>query len=246
MAAPIIAVAIATAWGWRTTFWVVGAAGIAFMLLAMMARRSVDIGRPRAEAQQLDDGNNDSYQVSGFATLSAIGFLDSATRGASLAFIPFVMTAKGMSASEISWMLTLLFAGGAFGKFVCGWLSDRYGPMRLIWGTKGLTAALLVLSLATPPLAMAPLMVVLGIGLNGTSSVLYATVAELVPARRRARLYGFYYTTNEGGSVAAPLFYGVVADLFSLSAAIATMGVATAAILPASLTLRKYLASKGS
>jgi FSR family fosmidomycin resistance protein-like MFS transporter len=244
MAAPIIAVAIATAWGWRTTFWVVGAAGIAFMLMAMMTRRSVDIGRPRAEAQQLADGAGDGYRVSGFATLSAIGFLDSATRGASLAFIPFVMTAKGMSNEEISWMLTLLFAGGAFGKFVCGWLSDRYGPMGLIWGTKGLTAALLVLSLAAPPLAMAPLMVVLGIGLNGTSSVLYATVAELIPARRRARLYGFYYTTNEGGSVAAPLFYGVVADLFSLSAAIATMGVATASILPASLTLRRYLTPK--
>ena len=75
--------------------------------------------------------------------------------------------------------------------------------------------------------------------------MLYATVAEFVPARRRARFYGFFYTTNEIGTVVAPLAYGFVADLFSLRTTMLAMGVATAAILPASLTLRRHLERAG-
>jgi MFS family permease len=87
-------------------------------------------------------------------------------------------------------------------------------------------------------------MVVLGIGLNGTSSVLYATVAEFIPAHRRGRFYGLYYTTNEGGTVLAPIIYGLIADFSSLNITIIVMGVLTMAILPASVPMRKYLAAK--
>ena len=173
--------------------------------------------------------------------LSVVGFLDSATRGASLVILPFVMDAKGMGPGQISLMLILLFAGGAVGKYVVGWLGERFPTVSLIWGTKGLTAVLLTLSLATPTLALAPLMVVLGIGLNGTSSALYASVANLIPQRRRARFYGLFYTTNEVGTVLVPLIYGVVADMFGLNAAVIVMGLATMLILPVSLGLRSHL-----
>jgi len=100
---------------------------------------------------------------------------------------------------------------------------------------------LLVLSLAASPLALVPLVLLLGVGLNGTSSALYATVAELIPDHRRARLYGFFYTTNQFGTVLAPLVYGVIADLFSLNVTVLVMGAAALVILPVSLTLRRYL-----
>jgi MFS family permease len=179
--------------------------------------------------------------MSGFVILSGVGILDSAARSASLVFLPFVMASREMGPAQISVMLFLLFAGGAAGKFGVGWLGDRFDAVTLIWGTKGLTALMLVLSLAAPPLAMAPLMVLTGIGLNGTSSVLYATVAELVPGARRARFYGFYYTTNETGTIIAPLVYGLVADLFGLNVTMVAMGIVTAAILPVSLALRRHL-----
>ena len=246
MAAPVVAGLIAISYGWRATLWAVGVAGIVFMALAMMTRRSVDIGRPVRGASLSTDGADDNPEWGGFITLSGVGFLDSATRGAALVFIPFVLDAKGLGPARASVMIFLLFAGGGAGKFVVGWLGDRYSTVSLIWGTKGLTALLLALSLASPPLAVAPLMVALGIGLNGTSSVLYATVAEFVPPRRRARLYGVYYTTNEAGTVIAPLVYGLIADLFSLKVTMVVMGLAAAAILPASVTLRRYLTPKSA
>ncbi len=249
MIAPLVAGLLAVSLGWRATFMAVGLAGLAFMLATMFTRRAVDIGRPQAGSETAREGQAGGAEaeskMAGFVALSGVGLLDSATRTSALVFLPFVMESKGMGAGQISAMLFLLFGGGAIGKYVCGWLGDRMGTLSLVWATKGLTAALLVTALFTPTLIMAPLMVLIGIGLNGTSSVLYATVAEFVPAGRRGRFYGFFYTTNEIGTVAAPLAYGLVADLFSLRMTMLAMGAATAAILPASLTLRRHLARAG-
>ena len=243
MIAPLLAAVIAVQFGWRTTLWVVGLAGIVFMAFSAATRRRLDIGKPVQQREAADsDGDDEDTRVSAFVTLSWIGFLDSATRGSALVFLPFVMTAKDMGIARISLMLFLLFVGGAAGKFVVGWLGDRYSFISLVWATKGLTAVTLALSLVAPPLALVPLMLALGAGLNGTSSILYATVADFVPARRRARLYGIYYTTNEGGTILAPPLYGLIGELLSLNVAMLVMAVATAAILPVSLTLRRHLA----
>jgi len=120
-------------------------------------------------------------------------------------------------------------------------LGDRFDAVSLIWATKGMTALLLILALTASPLGMVPLMIILGVGLNGTSSALYAAVADFVPPHRRARLYGVFYTTNEAGTMLAPILYGLVADFYSLSTAMVVMGLATGAILPASLALRTHL-----
>ena len=239
MIAPLMAGAVAISFGWRATMWVIGVASLAFMLVTVVARRNIDIGRPTQDMPAMNRGG--PVQMGGFVTLSGVGFLDSATRGAALAFLPFVMVEKGMTPAQVTLMLFFLFSGGALGKFVVGWLGDRFGVVSLIWGTKGMTALLLILALTVPPLGLAPLMIILGIGLNGTSSALYAAVADFVPPHRRARLYGFFYTSNEAGTVLLPILYGVIADFYSLSVAMVVMGLATGAILPASLALQPYL-----
>ena len=242
MAAPAIALGMAADYGWRATMRLVGLVGLGFMGLSLFVRRAVDTGKPGRQPESADAGSQGESLMGGFMVLSGVGFLDSATRGAALTFLPFIMQDKGLGTEEIFGMLILLLAGGAAGKFVCGWLSDRYGAVRLIWGTKGLTALLLLAVLATPPLALGPLMVAIGIGLNGTSSVLYASVATFVRPHRRARLYGLFYTTNEGGSVVAPVIFGRIADLLSLRAAMVAMSMMTLSILLVSLALRKHLA----
>ena len=242
MIAPLIAGAVAISFGWRAALWATGVASLVFMLVTTMARRNIDIGRPVRGTSTKSQSGGGSVQMSGFVTLSGVGFLDSATRGAALAFLPFVMVAKDMNPAQVTGMLFFLFLGGAIGKYAVGWLGDRFGAVSLIWGTKGMTALLLISALMVPSLAMVPLMIILGIGLNGTSSSLYATVADFVPPNRRARLYGFFYTTNEAGAVLAPIIYGVIADAYSLSTTMVVMGLATSAILPASLALRPHLA----
>ncbi len=241
MAAPAVALLVAIRYGWRATMRIVGLGGLVFMTLAMLLRRTVDRGRPSASLETFREVGLEKTNTRGFLTLGGVGFLDSGTRSAALTFLPFIMKEKGMSDQQTLIMLLFLLAGGAVGKYVTGWLGDRYGAIRLIWGTKGLTAALLVVASATPTLAMAPLMFVLGIGLNGTSSVLYSTVSNFVPLRTRPRAYGYYYTITETGGTIAPIIYGRVADLLNIKLAVTIMSGVTAMILPASLALRKPL-----
>ena len=243
MAAPAVALILATRHGWRATLRAVGLAGLAFMALSAPFRRSVQASKSENDGNDsgvVDDLRNGTH-IGGFVALSGVGFLDSVTRGSALYLLPFVMIDNGIGEAQTFGLLVILLAGGAAGKFVCGWLNDRLGSVALIWGTKGLTALLVLASLATPPALMAPLLFAIGIGLNGTSSVLYATVATLVPPRRRARLYGVFYTTNEGGTVLGPLLYGRIADLLNLRAAIMGLALGTTLILPASLPLRRPL-----
>ncbi len=241
MAAPAVGGLLADGLGWRGTIRAAGIAGAAFIGALALTRRAVDIpvADPTSEpgVELPDEGGN----FRGFLALSLIGFLDSMARGGSLAFLPFVLEDKGMSFGRISLMLFILFVGGAAGKFVCGWLGERFEPVRLIWWSKGLTAVLLVAVIFAPVQALIPLVLLLGLGLNGTSSVLYATVAGLIPPGRRARMYGYFYTTNEGGSIAAPVLYGRIADVFNLRIAILAMSAATALILPVSLAFGRLI-----
>jgi len=77
----------------------------------------------------------------------------SATRMGFLLFLPFILTAKGASMPTIGIALTLVFAGGAMGKLLCGFIGARIGAIPTVWLTEGLTAVLIVSLL---PLALEP------------------------------------------------------------------------------------------
>ena len=230
--------------GWRSTMRLVGAAGIVFMALSMLTRRSVR--PPRTDDAPVEGGSpsvrDAAAPARGLFALGSIGFMDAATRTAALTFVPFVLADRGAGTREVLILLTLLLAGGAAGKYGCGWLDDRYGSMGLVWWTKGVTALLLLAILVTPVVSAPALMLVLGFGLNGTSSVLYAAVARFAPRDRRASTYGYYYTVTEASAI-APLIYGRIADMTNLRVTMMVMAAATALILPASLLVRRHLAA---
>ena len=112
--------------------------------------------------------------------------IDSATRMGFLTFLPFLLKLKGADLPMIGIALTLIFTGGAAGKLVCGWLGARLGVVRATFLTEGLTAAGILALLPLPLFAGLVVLPLIGIALNGTSSVLYGTVPELVAARAAA------------------------------------------------------------
>ncbi|HLA25207.1 MAG TPA: MFS transporter, partial [bacterium] len=90
-----------------------------------------------------------------------------------------------------------------------------------------------------PALALLP---VLGIGLNGTSSVLYGTVADLVTPERRSRAYGLFYTLGVGSGSVAPFFYGLGSDLWGVPATLTIIGLVVLTTIPLSQLLKAPLA----
>ena len=237
--APLLSLLCVARFGWRGTLRIVGLFGLVNMVVLATIRPWIKLGGDvRNEFQDVNIDKREKTDLASFGTIGSIGFIDSGIRSAALAFLPFILKDKGLVDNQIFIMLTFLLAGGALGKFLCGWLDDRYGSMFLIWATKFITAVLLVYTLFVPSALLIPLMFVLGIGLNGTSSVLYSLVSLFIPSKNRSVGYGYYYTITESGGTLAPILFGIVADIFNIRKTIMLMGLSTLVILPASLILK--------
>ncbi|MBI2162518.1 MAG: MFS transporter [Candidatus Rokubacteria bacterium] len=214
--------------GWRATSAAAGIVGIlaAGAILAILARLVVG-GRAVPEHAPAADGAGNGWGIRdprGFQALAAIGMIDNATRTGLLTFLPFALIAKGSTVAGIGTALALVFAGGALGKFVCGLVAEKVGV------------------LAAPlPVALA-ILLPLGIALNGTSSVLYATVADLVTTDRRSRAYGLYYTLAIGASSLAPSVYGLVGDVAGVTATLVIVALVVLVTIPLCLLLRAAVA----
>ena len=244
IAVPAAVAAVAAAGDWRTATAGYGAVGLAAALVlpALLVRLGVGGPTPASarEARRVQGWGIQDARA--FRALAAIGMLDTATRTALLTFLPFVLLAKGLTVAGVGGALAVLFAGGAAGKFVCGLAAERIGIIRTVVVTEAATACGMVLAVTAPrPVALAVLLP-LGVALNGTSSVLYATVADLVSAERRARAYALYYTLSVGASAAAPVLYGVLGDRTGAPAAIAVAALVCLVTIPLCLALRPALA----
>ena len=135
----------------------------------------------------------------------------------------------------------MLFVGGAAGKLVCGYLGARLGLFTTVVLTEGLTAAGIIALLPLSVSGALLVMPLIGLGLNGTSSVLYGTVPELVPPARRPRAFGVFYTGAIAASAAIPPLVGVVGDSFGVVTVMTSLAVAILATVPLSALLAPML-----
>ncbi|WP_178089084.1 MULTISPECIES: MFS transporter [Pseudomonas] len=176
----------------------------------------------------------------GFGLLSAIGALDTATRMGYLLFLPFLIQGLGGGSPTVGIALALLFIGGALGKATCGWLGERLGVVGGVMLTETATALLIVATLYTSLPATLVVLPLLGIVLNGTSSILYGTVPELSDGDT-GRAFAVFYTSVIGAGGIAPIFYGAVADHSSQTTGLLVTAATAGVIVPLVLLLRPAL-----
>ena len=194
---------LVTVMSWRHALWIAAAMGaiVAAVIVLMFpavprsAGTAAEAGTgagTEAEAPPGQRGDRGGTGKRGFSTLFSIGVLDTAVRMGLLTFLPFLLAAKGISPGLLGTALALVFVGGAAGKFVCGWLGARMGVVRTVLFTEGGTAVSIVALIYLPlPLAMV-LLPMLGMMLNGTSSVLYGTVPELTAPEGAERAFAIF------------------------------------------------------
>jgi FSR family fosmidomycin resistance protein-like MFS transporter len=155
--------------------------------------------------------------------LFSIHLADDLVRTGFLIFLPFLLRDKGADIPTIGLGLSLLFAGGAAGKLVMGWVGEKLGVVPSVILTEVATTVLILLLLPLSlPLALV-LLPAVGLMLNGTSSVLYGTVPEFVSPEKRTHAFAIFYT---GGSVAGatgPLISGFVGDAVGLPIALSAV-----------------------
>jgi MFS family permease len=225
---------------WRTVVGLMGLLGIlvASSLLAVIPKQPV-FAAIHQEPQHTCESRG------GFNVLLSIGILDTATRMGYLLFLPFLIHARGGSSATVGLGLALLFVGGAFGKATCGWLGQRVGVVGSVVATEIATAALIIVTCVTPIAAMLVALPLLGIVLNGTSSVLYGTVPELAPKGNTGRAFALFYTGVIGSGGLAPIVYGIIADHSSQMVGILSAAATALIIVPLVLSLRTAFSSAG-
>ena len=223
---------------WRPVLALLGAVGLVAGLAIFVLTPRLAAETSGAHAVHAIAAKRHGAHRIAFPVLISIGMLDSATRMGFLLFLPFVLTAKGASVPMIGLALTAVFVGGAAGKLVCGFIGARIGAIPTVWLTEGLTAALIVSLLPLqlyPALALLPF---IGIVLNGTSSVLYGSVPELVAPERRARAFGVFYTATIGAGASAPVIYGLIGDRLGVPTTVIIIAALVLLTLPLSAVLR--------
>jgi MFS family permease len=243
IAVPAAVALAATIVGWRTASAVYGLIGVAGAIVIAIVLERLSAGGAEISTDRLTlrAGGWGIRDARGFQALSAVGMIDTATRTALLTFLPFLLLEKGLTVAGVGGALAVLFAGGAAGKFVCGLVAERVGIVRTVVLTE-LATALGIAAIALGSLSVAlAVLLPLGIALNGTSSALYATVADLVLPERRARAYGLYYTLVVAASAAAPLVYGAVGDALGVMATLLVTSAVVLTTLPLCYVLRGAL-----
>jgi MFS transporter, FSR family, fosmidomycin resistance protein len=224
-----------------TAFGVIGivTAVVIFMFVANTASRRGSDEQP-SEPRVKGWGIRDRQ---GFTALCLIEILDSSTRTGFLTFIAFLLIEKGIPEGWAALAVPLILTGGMAGKLACGFLAERLGIVRTIVLTEVCTGAGILATLALPGIGVMILLPLIGIALQGTSSVLYATIGDLVEQDRLPRAFGFFYTIGSICGIAAPLGYGLLGDVTSVPVSIATVGCAVLLTVPLAAMLRPSLGS---
>ena len=177
----------------------------------------------------------------GFTALCLIEIVDSSTRTGFLTFVAFLMIAKNLPAGWATLSVPLILIGGMAGKLACGFLAERIGIIRTVVITEVATGAGVLLTLVLPDVAAYLLLPLIGVALNGTSSVLYATIGDLVEKDRLPRAFGLFYTIGSICGLVSPLAFGAIGDALGISASIALIGVLVFLTLPLCLMLKPAL-----
>lgn len=250
MVIPGLAGLIAGSVGWHavTTGYagigLVAALGIFVALLAMDGGNKPKLKKSFDRHEPL--GNWGIRQPGGFAALAVVGVIDSVVRTGFLTFFPFLIRARGASLEELGLSLGLIFAGGAAGKFACGFLAARQGVIPTIIITELITGVGIIALVALRADLAFLLLPVVGFGLNGTSSVLYGSVAEFVAPERHARGFGLFYSLVTVGSAVSPLLFGVVSDRFNIEVTVVALGLVALLTIPLVVRLRTVLDERNS
>ena len=244
MALPSLTAGLIAVMSWHSAASIIGVIGLVGAAAILLLLRSGPMESARIPANQHKAGevrDRAGLLHNGFPLLLAIGVIDSATRMGFLTFLPFLLRAKGAGVPEIGVALTLLFAGGAAGKLVCGFLGARLGVLPTVLLTEGATAAGIVALLPLPYGAALALLPVIGMALNGTSSVLYGTVPDLVTVQQRERAFGVFYTGTIGAGALSPALYGLFGDTLGLTPAMLLVAMVVLFTLPLAWRLTRLL-----
>lgn len=222
-AAPVLLVAIASAFGWRSAFYLAGIPGI---VCALLIWRLIDepAAAPKADSAHAHAryGAIDALKNRNVLICVILGVLLVSYLVICWAFMPLYLTSvRGYSPDTMGWLMATLGVSAAVASFAVAGLSDRIGrrPVMIVMPFIAIILPLAALYYSGPTWIMA-LLFFIGWSMNGIFPMFMATVpSESVDPRHAATALGLTMGSAEVlGGVFSPSLAGMAADATDLSA----------------------------
>jgi len=215
---PLIAAAIATAWGWRGSFIGLAIPPLIFGIIfyRILGRRAA---MSRTQPKTIKHHEEAAPQPGYLRRLVALIILSVGTGGvvASVAaFFPLYMVDYfGASEQTAASLMSIYYSAGLWVSPLGGYISDRLGRVPvLVVNSLVSGVAIYLLTLAPYGLGSGSLFLILGITTFVRLPVSEAYIIGQTTERNRSTVYGFYYfSMTESGAILAPIM-GLIVDHF--------------------------------
>jgi MFS family permease len=168
----------------------------------------------------------------GFRILLLFGIADSIVRGGFFVCLPFLLIGKGAAVTTAGFALTLVFIGGAAGKLACGFIANWLGNRPTIVICQTLAAAGIAAMLTLPLELTLMALPLIGVVLNGVTTVIYGSVPTYAAPERRTHALSVFYTIAIGAAAVAPPFAGFIGDFIGIPATVMIVSALTLATIP--------------
>ena len=245
--ATCFSLAIGAGFAWPSATTAFGFSGVAAAVVILLAvphlfrrmppEQVADASRKKTETGEAAEGWG-ILDRRGFITLFLVVFLDSLVQAGTLTFAAFLMLAKGVPLATATFAATAILIGGMFGKAICGFLADKIGPRLAFALIQVLTTTGIAAVVFVPGYHAYILLPFLGVVLQGSTSITYSMVNDLVHESRASRGFALIYGGASFSSVAGPLGCGVLGDVFGIETAMLVMAVTAVTTIPPCLYLR--------
>jgi predicted MFS family arabinose efflux permease len=220
--APVVLVAFANAWGWRSAFYLAGIPGLIAALfmwrLIEEPQSKTSLARHAGEKLTL----REAFAERNILICATMGVLLVSYLVVCWAFMPLFLTqVRHYDPDTMGWLMGTLGISATVGSFVVSGVSDRIGrkPMMVAMPFLGIILPLGAMFYEGSVWALAAIFF-LGWGLNGIFPLFMATIpSESVDPRHTATVLGLCMGTGEVlGGVLSPFIAGYAADRAGLQA----------------------------
>ena len=229
--APLIAAAIAAAWGWRGSFIGLAAPTMAFgIIFYVLLGRRAETSTAQPVAGHLP---SETLAVPGrwrrLVAIIVVNTFAQAVTFAVIAFIPlFLVDHFSIGEETAAAFLAIVYSAGLWASPLGGYLSDRLGRVPVILVTCLIAGPVIyLLNLVPYGLGIGALLIIIGMVMYIRMPASEAYVISQTPERYRSTILGIYYFSSmEAGGLLTPVMGSLIDQLgFYPSFSIASVAV---------------------
>ena len=232
--APLIAAAIATAWGWRGSFIILAVPAILFGIVfyLILGRWAASGKAGHTITSSLGEAPSNPGRVRRLVALITLSTFNYAVMISVVSFIPlFLVDQFGVGKEAAAALVAIIYSSGLWASPLGGYLSDRFGRVPVILAVCLMGGpTIYLLNLVQYGFGMGAVLIGIGMLIYLRMPIAETYVVSNASERHRSAILGVYYfSAMEGSGVLTPVM-GYLIDHFGFYLSFTMAGAALLAV----------------